>query len=441
MAGTDNSFDDYSLTRVPESAKQPMWRATLIRLGALACVSQLMIGAELGYKMTFMQSMLAVFLGSVLLQVVGYGIGVAAAREGLSTSMLARWTGFGSLGSALIGLVIAICLTGWFGVQNAVFAKGMLKATGILNFEIWAVITGVAVVAIVTFGFKMLSITANIAFPLFMLAVAIAFIQMVTNHNIGDLMTGAAPAPVDERLSMAQATTIVAGGFIIGAVTTPDLSRFLRKPKEVFWMVAISTFVGELGMCAIAVLLAHAAKSSDILSIMLGIAGWLSAAIVMFSTIKTNDFNLYSASLGITTSLNAFFKRLFDRGTVTIIVGVAGTILSAFGIMENFASFLIVLGVAVPPIASIMMIDYFLLKRDRKTLDDAREKGELPKTVEALNPIAIVSWIIGFLVGYFLKSGIPTLNAILASAVAYWALSLAYQAIRKDNSGFQRVEA
>ncbi|MFR4831227.1 MAG: hypothetical protein ACLUA4_00060 [Bifidobacterium sp.] len=62
---------------------------------------QLVLGASLGYGMSFWGAFWATMLGSVLLQVISWALGTAAAREGLSTSLLSRWTGFGKMGSAI----------------------------------------------------------------------------------------------------------------------------------------------------------------------------------------------------------------------------------------------------------------------------------------------------------------------------------------------------
>ena len=127
--------NDYSLSRVPEGAKQPLWQILMIRIGAICCVSQLVfLGATLGYGMSFWGAFWATMLGSVILQVVSWALGTAAAREGLSTSLLSRWCGLGKNGSAILGSVVAISMVGWFGVQNSVFAEGMLSITGVLNF-------------------------------------------------------------------------------------------------------------------------------------------------------------------------------------------------------------------------------------------------------------------------------------------------------------------
>ena len=94
---------DYTLSRVPAEAKQPFWRILVIRIGSICCVSQLVLGASLGYGMSFWGAFWATMLGSVLLQVISWALGTAAAREGLSTSLLSRWTGFGKMGSAIFG--------------------------------------------------------------------------------------------------------------------------------------------------------------------------------------------------------------------------------------------------------------------------------------------------------------------------------------------------
>jgi cytosine permease len=430
--------DDYSLERVPKTAKQNFWQVTVVRLGGFACVSQLMLGASLGYGMTFNKALLSVLLGSVILQIVGVALGIIAAREGLSTSLLSKWSGFGNLGSTIVGLIIAIGCIGWFGVQNSVCAEGMFNATKIFNAQIWAIITGLSIVAIVVYGFKMLSYTANIALPLFLLAVGIATVKMLSNTNISTLLTSTQPGP---SMSLSVGTTMVAGGFIVGAVMTPDICRFLSNSKQVFWMILISTFVGELSMCMIAVLMAHAVKSSDIMTIMYSLSGWLGVAIVIFSTVKINDINLYSSSLGLTTVLSTIFKKKFNRSTITVVIGIFGTLLSAIGIMNYFVAYLTFLGVFVPPIAGIMVVDYFILKRDRTVLDEARQNGNLPDSCESWNPITIISWLCAFMVGYFVKQGISSLNSIITAVVTYYVLMKIYAAFKgQTNAKFAQTD-
>lgn len=412
------AHDDHSLRRVPVADKRPMWQVLVVRLGYFACVSQLMLGAQLGYGMTFSGAFWAVMFGSVILQAIGFAVGLAAAKEGLSTALLTRWTGFGKIGSALIGLAIALSLTGWFGVQNSVFATGLHEATGLFSVPIWSVITGLALTVLVVYGFKLLSYTANIALPLFLLAVVIAAFQMLSDAPIGELLS---TPPAGPELPMSVAITMVTGGFIVGVATTPDISRFVTTWKDVFWMTLISTFVGELSICLIAVLMAHAVKSPDVVTIMISLSGWLGASIVLFSTVKINDINLYSSSLGLTNALNIFFGRNFNRGTMTIVVGVLGTIMSVAGIIDQFIGFLVLLGVVIPPVVGVIFVDYFVLKRSRKELDESRVTGELPEHCELWNPVSIIAWVTGFLVGYFVTGfGVPSINSLLVAGLVYF---------------------
>ena len=102
-----------------------------------------------------------------------------------------------------------------------------------------------------------------------------------------------------------------------------------------------------------------------------------------------------------------------------------GTFLSVIGIINYFTSFLTLLGVAIPPVAGIMVIDYFVLRRNRKALDASRETGTLPSKVENWNPVALVCWVVGFAVGEstsLLNIGIPGLNSLIIAGILYWVI-------------------
>lgn len=413
-----NIGDDYSLTRVPLSARQSLWSITIIRIGALATISQFMLGAALGYGMTFWQAFWATILGSVILQVISFLLGYAGAREGLSTSLISRYTGFGKYGSSIIGAVIAISCIGWFGVQNSVFAEGIVQAfDGQISLPVAATITGLGVTVLVIFGFRLLSITATITVPAFLLVVGIGIYRVLSEYSIADLIN---TQPAGDPLTMGAAATMVAGGFIIGAVITPDFSRFAKSGKDVFWMATIGVLVGELGINMIAVLLALALRTSDIVNIMMYTSGWLGALVVILSTVKINNLNLYSSSLGFTNIFDSIFNIKLNRGKVTLVIGIIGTILSVLGILDYFVEFLVFLGVLVPPIAGIIVVDYYILRSHRKELDLTRKEGTLPENIGRLHPIVILSWVAGFVSGYVLTIGIPSINSLLISGIVYY---------------------
>ncbi len=419
-AALEPMHDDYATRPVPRAARRPMWEVLVIRLGAFACVPQLLLGSALGNGLDFRDAVLATLIGSVLLQVLSFALGAAACAEGLSTTLLATWAGFGRIGSALVGAVIAIALMGWFGVQNGVFASGLFHATGWLNVPLWSVVTGVAVTWITVKGYRLMSLIARIALPLFLLAVAWAAVRLLAGHSLAELL---AAVPAGTRLSLPAAITAVTGSFIIGAIVTPDVTRFMRGGRDVFWMTVIATFVGELTINLLAVAMALLLRTSDIVALMSALAGGIGATIAVASTIKLNNLNLYSSSLGFSTLVHALRLRrgtAIDRVRLTWWVGLASTALSMLGILEHFISFLVLLGVAIPPIAGIMLVDYFLLRRDRAELDRARATGGLPAESERLNPVALAAWLLACAGALLLPGvGIPALNALVVGSVAY----------------------
>lgn len=423
--------NDYSLSRIPEGAKEPFWQILMVRIGAICCVSQLVLGATLGYGMSFWGAFWATMLGSVILQVLSWALGTAAAREGLSTSLLSRWAGLGKNGSAILGGVVAISMVGWFGVQNCVFAEGMFDITGVLNYPIWALITGLGITLLVAAGIRWIARFASIFVPLFILAVIVSAVIVLQDHSLIEFLNSPHPGP---ELGFGAAVTIVAGGFIAGAICTPDYSRYLKDGKQVFWMTLVGTFVGELGMNLLAVILCHATGTQNVTDIMMATSGVLGVIIVVASTVKLNDINLYSSGLGIATMINALFNVKVNRAAMIWGLGIVGTVLSMVGVINYFQSFLTLLGVAIPPVAGIMVIDYYLLRRNRAELEETRKDGTLPKRVEKWNPITIVVWILAFVVGEvssIYSIGIPGLNSLVFAGVVYYIAMKAYGAAKK----------
>ena len=234
---------------------------------------------------------------------------------------------------------------------------------------------------------------------------------------MGELVSSAPPG---ETLSLATGTTIVAGGFIIGGVLAPDMTRFNRSTVDVIKQTVVGITLGEYTVGLIGVLLAHALKTQNIVEIVTSTSGFIGTIILVAATIKINDWNLYSSSLGFANSLDAIFGKRVKRAVITILVGTLGTVFSAVGILEQFVPFLIALGVVVPPIAGIMFVDYYLLRRHLEQLEEGAGSGALPARQEKLNPVTLFAWAGASIVGYTVQWGIPALNSLICAAVLYF---------------------
>lgn len=417
--------DDYALVRVPQSARYSWFTVAVQRFGQLSALGNFFLAAMIGMGMDFWSAILAITLGSVLLEIVTIFLGVAGMREGLSTSLIARWAGFGRKGSALVGIAMAISLTGWFAVQNEVFANGLSAIVPSVPVWIWCVVGGVLVTLITARGFKFMRWVAYITVPAFLIVVVYSVLQELSQNSLASLVSSPPPgAPI----SLAVGTTIVAGGFIVGAVFTPDMSRFNRNTKDVVLQTVIGVTLGEYFVGVIGVLLAHAVKvasqdsAGQVIEIIQSTSGLLGVIVLVASILKVNDWNLYPSSLGIANAVQVFFGRGVNRALVALVLGAAGTLLSALGFANQFQGFLTELGILFPPIASIIIADYFVLKTWRAELDASREKGGLPEVGANWVPAGLIAWGIGYLVGKFVVFGVPSINSLIAAFIVYIVL-------------------
>ncbi|HGJ5874543.1 MAG TPA: cytosine permease [Arsenophonus apicola] len=410
----------YSLNIVPEKAKTSLMNVTLVRMGMATALPQFMLGATLGHGMTFWDAMVATCVGSLIIEFISLGIGFAGMKEGLTTSLLSRYCGFGRIGSVLLSLVIAFSLIGWFGVQNTIFSEGILHAINHeVNYELIAFFSGVFLTLIVSSGFKALTWIAKIAVPLFFIVILYIFFDLFFSGNENAHINS-----TTAKLTISEAATIVAGGFMAAALTTPDISRYCKNKKHLFWMITLCILVGEFVINGISIYIANKLNTADIVSIITHNAGIIGFLSIILSVVKVNDVNLYSSTLGLANSLEIFTGKKWNYFKLTIFVGLAGTTLSMIGILNHFVGFLSMLGVIFPPIAGVMLVDYYILKTSRKILDETREKGLLPdeSTIPRVGWAAIIASIFGACGGLIFNFGIPAINSILISGILYWLL-------------------
>ena len=414
-------IEDYPLSRVPQNKRVSFLSVAIIHLGMLTALDQFMLGAVLGHRMTLGEAFIAISAGSLIFAVATLGLGLAGMREGVSGSLLARWCGFGRIGSVLVGLVIAICLLGWFGIQNAIFARSLdFALQGKLGFILSASLTGIFLTILVAFGFRALRFTARIAVPMFIMLVA--FISFTTLSGINTTEIIAQP-PVGEPLSLSEGITMVVGGAIIASLITPDLTRYSRNKKQVFNITLLTILVSQYIVNGLAILIAKTLGTADVVTMMAQTAGGIGLLVVVFSTLRVNDINLYSSSLGITNAVEGVFGKKLKYSTTTLVIGSVGTLLSVLGILEHFADFLSLLGVIIPPIISVMMVDYYILRNHRSVLDRSRENGILPDSTPVIGWLAVISCAAGSAAGIMITAGVPTLNSLVIAGALYYLLS------------------
>ncbi len=241
------------------------------RFGQVSALSQFLLGATLGYGMTFGEAALAFLLGSLILEVIMCIVGFIGQREGLNTALLARWTGFGEIGASLVGLAIGISLIGWFGIQSAISAQSLdALMPGVLPTWTWSLLFGLAVTAIVASASSACSAREH---------------HRAAVPRARGLVGGLRAQPPRPGCAAVQPCSrtahqrlgghggIVAGGLIVGAIITGDMTRFNRSRADVVKQTVVGVTLGEFVIGLAGVLLAHAAKSGDIVAIVTSSVG------------------------------------------------------------------------------------------------------------------------------------------------------------------------
>jgi len=411
---------DFALERVPAEGRRPMRDVLWIELGIVTATSEFVLAATLGYSMSLPRAMIAVTLGTTLLILIGGLIGIAGAEQGLPAGLLARWSGFGKIGSASISFVLSCGNLAWFGVQNSICAQAVQRATaGRLSFTLVSILTGSLLVVIAALGFKSLARTASLIVPLFVVVAAYGTYRALTGTALAILLQR---PPTGPPMSIATGADLVVGSFIVGAVLAPDLTRFCRRGRDAFWVMAIALVLGQIVLGLAGVLLSHAAQTRDVISIIFQAAGWLGVTVVFLATVKLNDVNLYSTSLHLINAIQIVTGRELSRVKLTIVAGAIGIIFSILGILDHITQFLMLLGIIMAPVGGIVIADYFLLRRHRAVLAGIQDTRRLQDSAPNWSPWAFAAWILGAAAGLSIHTGVTTLNAVVVSAVSYCVL-------------------
>ncbi|RLY98166.1 cytosine permease, partial [Yersinia enterocolitica] len=199
-----------------------------------------------------------------------------------------------------------------------------------------------------------------------------------------------------------------------------------KNGKHVLGVTIFTIVAGEFVVNGLAILIAKTLGTADVVTIMSQAAGGAGLLVVVFSTLRVNDLNLYSSSLGIVNAVEGLTGKKLKYISTTLVIGVLGTTLSVLGILDRFVDFLTVLGVVFPPIIGIMLVDYYVLRSHRKILDKTRQEGTLPneKQTPVIGWVAIIASIIGSIVGLVTEWGIPTINSLVVASFIYWAFKV-----------------
>jgi cytosine permease len=284
--------------------------------------------------------------------------------------------------------------------------------TGVLPAPVWSLIFGIVVTIIAAYGVRWMAWTAYVAVPAFLLL--LGWLVATNISDVGVTFTSPAPGP---PIGMLTAVTLVTGSFIVGAAIAPDMTRFNRSARDVVKQTVLGITAGEFVISLAGLIIAHGMGTTDIMGVIASSSGWIGALIVVTAVLKINDWNLYSASLGLVNFFDAVFAVRISRAQVTVMVGCAGSFLAAAGIVTQFSHFLVLLGVVFPPVTGIMIAEYYVVRRWRKEIISTRPL--VPRSAPSWVPATVVIWPAAAIVGELSPFGQASVNSLVLAFALY----------------------
>lgn len=414
----DQVFEDYSVEAVPEQKTRGWLSMGLIWAGVGISLGLLLTGGTLGDGLSIQQIFFAAILAGGLLALVTILIGVIGAKTGLSTAMVSRFT-FGNTAIILIAFIQAMGSYGWFAVQLGLFGRTSATAwemgTGFAgNEKLFIVIGGICMILTATLGYKGLEFLSKIAVPLLLLLMGASMWSILQDFTFAEILNfGGNENPI----TFGTGVSLAVSSFIVGAVVAPDVSRYAKTPKHTIGGAILAFLVVVPMVLMVGSTMAQATGTWDIVDIMIRL-GWgiIAFLVLMLAQWTSNDNNLYCGALGFTVA----FKKL-KKWHITVVAGVIGIVLALLGIYDNFDMFLNVLGVFIPPMGGVIIIDYYFFKKKHY------KTPNLSNLVD-FRSIAIFSWVIGssvsLLTTYFgvTITTIPAFDGLILASVTHFIL-------------------
>ncbi len=398
---------DYTSRPVDAEGRKSTLSMFMLMLGFTFFSASMWVGQQLAAGLNFSGFVWALILGGLILAAYTGSLGYIGAKTGLSLDMLAQRS-FGVKGSWLPSAMISFTQIGWFGVGLAMFAIPVAKE--ILGLEVtpdsmpWqgyllVAVAGILMTASAYYGIKSLTIVSYIAVPAVAILGTVAMILAVSRGDLGLIEQFNVGA---KNLGVIAGAGLVVGSFVSGGTATPNFTRFAKSGKVGLITTVIAFFLGNSLMFLFGAVSSIYAGGNDIFEVMLNLNLFYMAVIVLGLNIwTTNDNALYSAGLGL-SNITGWSKK-----TMVIVSGIIGTI-AAVWLYWNFCGWLNVLNCTLPPVGIILILSYFLGKKDFTSAT--------PVTV---NWWAVAGVVVGAVVANLVHWGFPAINGMAVAALLY----------------------
>ncbi len=401
-----------------------LWVAMSVCIPTYMLASGLIAGG-----MSWKQAIGTILLGNVIVLIPMLLNAHAGAKYGIPFPVFVR-ASFGVRGANVPAVLRAIVACGWFGIQTWIGGQAIYSMLRILLpavagysampwfcfFAFWALN-----LFVIWKGIEMIRFLEGIGAP-FMLAVGLLLLWWITRKAGGLGPVLSAPSKFRStgeflRFFIPSLTGMV-GFWATVALNIPDFTRYAKSQRAQVIGQALGlppamtlySFIGVAVTSASVILFGHAIWDPVEL---LGrfqqpVVASFALVALLVATLNTNvAANVVSPSNDF-SNLN---PRLISFRTGGLITGFAGLCMMPWKLLTDFNSYIFgwLVGYSglLGPIAGIMIIDYFVLRRTRLDLSSLYQRGGIYEYRNGVNPRALVALLAGIAValcGVFIPS-------------------------------------
>jgi cytosine permease len=420
---------DYVLVPVPPWERRTLVNIFLVYTGVLSCLAVLWGGGALGAQANLHDLIIAVLIGNIILTVIGGLMAYIGGTAHQSTYGIMRKV-FGWYGSWIFGLIVSgIPAWGWFVVETWLFGvmvHDLAPHNPIMSIA-WASLWGGILMSTTAFiGYSGLALLSYFTVPAFFILVTSGFLAGIYLGGGFEKLWSFTP---QNPAHLSALVTQVVGMYIVGAIITPDIARFARRPRDgsIAWGVQIMVLMTYymIGAAMLTMAMGGTYFSKAMLAAGLGLGAYF---VAIFGQWTTNDNNLYSSALA--WDLFVPVKKRY----LILILGLLASGLAwyvgykAGASMQPFIHFLTLLGTWIPPIGGVMVADFYLYQWYKGVPRSERYQLKVGDRIPLVNWVAWLSVVVGGLAAkgrIVPKSVVSTLSAALTGflvALAFYAV-------------------
>jgi NCS1 family nucleobase:cation symporter-1 len=376
------------------------WHITALWVGMSICVPTYTLGGVLTayFGLSVGEALLAILLANVIVLIPLTLNAFAGTKYGIPFPVLLR-SSFGVIGSNVPCLIRALVACGWFGIQTMFGGLAIHLFLGSV-FDGWKALGGTGEVIgfmifwtlnlwVVLRGAESIKRLETLSAPLLILVGAGLLFWALPNVSLTELL--AQPPKRPEGASVVgyfcAGLTAMVGFWATLSLNIPDFSRYAESQKAQIVGQILGLPLTMFLFAALGVVMTAASVSlvgemvSDPVNLIGHIQspGWvaLAMALIIIATLSTNTAaNIVSP----TNDFQNIAPKLIGRTQAVLLTGFVGLALMAHELLKKlglivsdvsletvYSNWLLGYSSLLGPIAGIMVVDYFLIKK--QTLD------------------------------------------------------------------------